>query len=99
VTAELEAHRREQLVGKFGVAAGTEALIQSSGENRSGHGLVDGGLDGPTAFAGIRDATRELRQRGVLAERGGGQIEQPRSDHAASAPYFRDVREIEIVLV
>src|SRR5262249_48850440 len=43
VPAELEAHRRQQLVRKVRLAAGGEALEKRRGQNVSRHRLFDGG--------------------------------------------------------
>ena len=53
VAAELKAHGRQQLVGEVGLAARRESFVERRGEHRRRHGLVDGGLDRPAAFARI----------------------------------------------
>ena len=53
MSAELETHRREQLVLIVRFATRAEALIERCGEHRHWHGLVDGGLDRPPAFSRI----------------------------------------------
>ena len=62
VPAELEAHRREQLVLEVGLAARAEALVERGRQHRRRHGLVDRGLDRPAPFAGVGDAAGELRR-------------------------------------
>ena len=100
VAAELEAHRREQLVLEVRLAARAEALVQGRGEDRRRHCLVDGGLDRPAPLARIGDAAGELRTAsGSFDQRCRGQIEQPGGDHAAAPPDFGDVAQIEVVLV
>src|ERR1035438_8233238 len=47
VAAELITHRRQKLVGKVGLAARAEALVERGGKHGTWHRLVDGGLDGP----------------------------------------------------
>src|SRR5580658_4402316 len=83
VAAELKAHGGEQLVGEIRFTARGEPLVQSRGENRRRHSLVNRRLDGPASFAGIGDAAGELRKSGILDKRDRGKVEQPRSDHAA----------------
>ena len=61
VSAELEAHRRQQLVLEVRLAARAEALVERGGQHRRRHGFVDRGLDRPAAFAGVGDAAGELR--------------------------------------
>ena len=85
--------------GEIIFTARCEPLEERRGKNRRGCGGFDGRENGPAAFAGIRDAARKTFERWLLQERDGGKIEQPGSDHAAAAPDFGDVREIEIVLV
>src|SRR5262252_2937868 len=97
--AESVAHRRQELIGKVRLASRAEALVQRGGEHRRRHGLVDRRLDGPAAFAGIRYAPGELRERGILDERGRREIEQPRRNHAAATPYFGYVGKIDVVLI
>ena len=45
--AELITHRREQLVGKVRLAAGTESFIERCTQHVSRHGLVDSSFDRP----------------------------------------------------
>ena len=99
VAAEGEAHRRQQAVLEIGLAAGGEAGEQRGGEDVGRHAFLDRRFDRPASFARIRDAAGECRQVGTLAERGSGQIEQPRRHHAAVTPHFGDRRQIEIELV
>src|SRR5262249_46282225 len=81
---EFVTHGRQELVGEIGLAARAEPLVESRGEHMRRHALVDGGLDGPAAFAGIGYAAGEFRQARVLNQRGGRQVEQPRRNHAAA---------------
>src|SRR5579883_1374139 len=64
--AELVAHRRENLALKIGQAARAEALVQRAAQDGHGNAFVDGGLDGPPAFAGIRDTAFECGELGIL---------------------------------
>ena len=79
-------------------AARLEARVQRRGEHVRRHALLDGGLDRPAALAGIGDPSGEARQRRILRQRLGRQIQQPRGDDAAAAPHFGDLRHIERVL-
>ena len=81
------------------LAPRAESLVERGRENRHRHGLVDSGLDRPPSFSRIRDLSSELGQRGILHQAGGCQVQQPRRDYAAASPDFRDVAEVEIVLV
>src|SRR5689334_19031436 len=56
VAAEGVAHGGQQLVGEVGLAARAETFVEGAGQHRGRHRLVDGGLDGPAAFAGVGDA-------------------------------------------
>src|SRR5262249_58661879 len=91
--AELETHRREQLVAEVRLATRAEALVQGGGEDRRRHGLVDGRPDRPPSLAGIRHASLEALERWVLDERRGRQIEEPGGDDAAASPHLGDVRQ------
>jgi hypothetical protein len=53
VAAELVAEGGEELVAEVGFAARAEAIEEGSAKDGGGNGFVDGGLDGPTAFAGV----------------------------------------------
>src|SRR5262245_43487309 len=97
--AKLITHRREQLVGKIRLAAGAEALIERRTQHVSRHCFVDGSFDCPAPLAGVRNSAFELLQSRILNQGCRRQIEQPRGNHAAAPPHFRDVRKIEIVLV
>ena len=68
VPAEPVAHGGEQPVLIIRFAARGEALVERGGKNRYRHGLVDGGLDGPPALAGIRYAPGELGQTGSFTK-------------------------------
>ena len=68
VATELVAHRREQFVGEFGLAAGAEPFVKRRRQDMGRHGFIDGGLDGPAPFAGIRDPAAEVCQGGSLSK-------------------------------
>ena len=77
VAAELKAHRREQLVGVVRLAARGESIETARCSTPAPAPLVDGGLDGPSAFARVRNAAGKLRELRDLRPR------QSRSDPAA----------------
>src|SRR5262249_57637723 len=54
VSTEPEPHGRQQFVLVIRLSARREALVERSGEDRHGHRLVDGGLDGPPPLARVR---------------------------------------------
>src|SRR5262245_57510510 len=97
--AELVTHRRQDLVREVRLTARAEALVQRGGEHGRRYRFVDRRLDSPAPFPRIRYASGELRERGVLDERGRREIEQPRRDHAAAPPYFGDVGKVDVVLI
>src|SRR4051794_41897482 len=78
VPAEAEAHRREHAIAELALAARLEARVETGRDDRSGNALVDGGEHGPAPFARVRDAPREAVELGVLGQRLGGEVEQPR---------------------
>ena len=94
-----ESHRRQHLVLEDVLIARSESLEQCGGEHVRGHALVIRGLQRPASFARVRDAAAEFLERRVSGQRGRGQVEQPRTDHAAVPPDFGDLVEIEIVLI
>src|SRR5262249_18288335 len=97
VSTEPETHGRQQFVLVIGLSAGGEALVQGCGENRHGHRLVDGGLDRPATFSGVGYTARELLQLGILHQRRGRQVEQPRCHDATAPPYLGDITQVEVV--
>src|SRR5215475_2412668 len=97
MSAESESHRREELVLIICVTARGEAFIERRGENRGRHCLVDCGLDGPPAFAGVRHAAGEFFEFGIFDQRRRRQIEQPRSDDAAPSPHLGDLAQVQVV--
>src|ERR1700751_432645 len=94
MAAEGEAHGGEDLVGIVGEIARAEALVESGSEDVRRHAFVDGGLDGPAAFAGVRDATTEFRKLGIALKCVGGEVKEPGCDDAAAAPDFSDVGQV-----
>src|SRR5215468_3568242 len=99
MATESESHRREELVLIIGVTARGEAFIERSGENRSWDGLVDGSLDGPSAFTGVGHTAGELFEFRIFDQSRRRQIEQPRGDNAASPPYLGDIAQVQVVLI
>ena len=69
VTAESEAHRREQFVLVIRLAARGESFVERRCEHRDRHAFVNRRLDGPPAFARIGNAAGELRQLRVGGQR------------------------------
>src|SRR2546430_637920 len=83
MSTELVPHGRKQLVLEIGLAARAEPLVERRGEDRNGHRLVDGGLDRPPPLARVGNAPFESGKPGILEQRGSGEVEKPRRDHAA----------------
>src|ERR1700680_966949 len=52
VPAELVAHAGEHFLGEGVILARTEARVERSRKHVAGNSLLDGGHDGPAAFAG-----------------------------------------------
>src|SRR5580698_785404 len=99
VTAELRAHRREDLPGERAVVPGLEPFVERGGDDRGGHGLVHRGQHRPPALARVRYPAAEVVQVGRLGERGRGQVDQPGADHRAAAPHLGDIADVDVVLV
>ncbi len=68
MAAEFVAEGREKLVAEVGFAAGAEAIEEGGAEDGGRDRFVDGGFDGPAAFAGVGDATGELAEVGAFEE-------------------------------
>src|SRR5215831_6649224 len=66
VSAEPVPHRRQNLVLIVGFPSRTESFIESGREYRHRYGLIDGSLDRPPAFAGVRDPAGKFREFGIL---------------------------------
>src|SRR5579864_7676691 len=88
MTAETGPHRGEDFFGKGMFLARAETREQGRGQDFGRHGLVDGGIDGPAAFAGVLDEAGVVVERVVLGERGRREVEQPGRDHAAAPPHL-----------
>src|SRR2546430_5050918 len=63
------------------------------------YGLVDRSLDRPPSFARVGNPTGKLRKIWILEQGIGCQVQQPGCDHASTTPHFRDVTQIQVVLV
>src|SRR6185437_2362785 len=77
VAAEAETHRRQHLFCEVMLLPRTESGVKSRGQHVRRHRLLDRGLDGPAAFAGVLDVTGEFIQLRILYQRGSAEIEQP----------------------
>src|ERR1019366_9539775 len=97
VSAKFLPHGGKYLLRERVLLAGAEASEKSGGKHIHRHGFINCGLDGPAAFAGVLHESAVLRQRGILRQRHGSQIEQPRTDHSPAPPHFRDIWQVEIV--
>src|SRR5690349_11756008 len=71
VAAELVPQCRQNAVGKVGLAARAEPGVDGRAQHRRGNALVDRGLNGPAAFAGIGDAAVEVLQQRIFGKRCG----------------------------
>src|SRR5574338_235321 len=97
--AELETHRRQDLIREISFASRTEPLKQRCAQDRHRNTFFNRRIDGPTSLTRIRNASGKTFQPRTLRQRDCRQIQQPRSDDTAAPPNLSDVREIEIVLV
>src|SRR5437870_4624349 len=96
MAAEALAHCREKLFRKRVLAARTEACIERGGKNIGGDRLLNGGHEGPATLAGILDDAGKAVKLRIIGKRAGGEVKEPRADHAAAAPYFGNVGDVEI---
>src|ERR1700682_619846 len=99
MSSELKAHRREHLPGKVVFATRSKPLMDRGAEHRRRRAFVDRCGDGPTSFAGIRHMAGEAGQVRLFQQSIRRQVQQPRCDHAAAAPYLGDVSQIKVVLI
>src|ERR1700731_3080425 len=94
VAAKLKTHGRHQLVGEIGLATRSEAFVKRGGQYMRGYAFIDGGIDGPASFAGVRGRAPKVGNSGVLIGRAAGRVEQPRADDAAAPPEFRYIGQV-----
>ena len=66
MSAETEAHRRENLFAEGVFLPRAETGVKRRGEHMGRDRFLDRGLDGPAALAGILDKTREILQLRVF---------------------------------
>src|SRR5207244_1644847 len=93
--AEALAHGGEKLFRKRMLAARSEARVERGGENIGGDCLFNGGHEGPSTLAGILDDAGKAVELRIIGKGAGGQVEEPRADHAPAAPYFGNIGDIE----
>src|SRR5271154_7419721 len=99
MSAECEAHGAEHFVGVGIFSAGTEARIHRCAEDGNGYAFIDGGVEGPASFAGVRDLAGELLELGIGEQGLRGEVEKPTGDDGSTTPYLRDIAERKIVLI
>src|SRR5258705_11958245 len=71
------AHRGENLFSKSMFLARTKPREQRRREHFGGHGLVDGAVAGPPAFAGVFHKSGITPQRGMFGKRRAREVEHP----------------------
>ena len=102
VTAELEPHRRQHLLGERVVLARAEPREQRRRDHVGRHAPP---RSPPSRSSGPRRSRATLPVNfasvGILDQRLRGEIDQPRRQHAAAPPHLGDVgdRELEAVLL
>jgi len=92
---KLMAHHGQQLVGKRLWVLRTKPGMESSAERRQGNAVFDTFDRCPTPFARIGDVRLDPIERRIFRKGIDGQIEQPRPNHAAGLPNFRDLQQVE----
>ena len=73
--------------------------VERRAQDRRRHPLLDRGDRCPAALAGVRDAPGEVVQAGRLLQRGCGEVEQPRADHAPAPPDLRHLGDVDFVAI
>src|SRR5438876_679017 len=99
VSAELKAHGGQNFGREIILAARREPLEQRRRQHRGGSSRFDGGENGPAPFAGVGDAAGKAFESWLIEKRNSSQVEKPRCDYAAAAPDFRNICEVEIILI
>src|ERR1700761_731031 len=69
MAAELEAHRREQLVLVVGLTARKKSFVKRGAQHWDWHAFVDSSLDCPPAFTGVGNAAGKVGERRIFAQR------------------------------
>ena len=77
VSPKTVAHGGENLFGEGMFLARAETGEQGCGQHLRRHRLVDRGIDGPAALAGILDKAGIIVERVVSGERRRREVEQP----------------------
>ena len=93
--AEAVAQCGQHLVGEGILLARAQPLHQRQGDHRRRHLQFDRLGYRPAALARIGHVGRDALQRRVVVQRIGRQVQQPGADHAAMAPDFRHLRQIQ----
>src|SRR5262249_33644158 len=99
VPAKLLAHRAEKSFREGMILARTKPRKERRREHIHRHRGIERGLNGPASFSGILDKAGVLGKSWIFRQRDRRQIEQPRRDYAAAAPYFGDVCDIELITI
>ena len=68
-------------------------------DHRGGNTLVDRGENGPASLARVRDPAGEVVEIGRAGEGIGDQVDEPRADDRAAAPYLGHLSHVDVVLV
>src|SRR6516225_4203733 len=89
MTAEFIAHGGEQFIGECRLATRAETFVERGRKDRSRHSLVDCGLNRPASFSGVGDSARKVIERGILGQRSGGEVKQPRRHTSAMSRRLR----------
>src|SRR5215467_10485445 len=90
VTTESLAHCGQDLLGKGVLSTRAKTRVQRSRQDLGRNRLGDCRFNGPAPLAGILDEARIGIEVCVPREGGGGQVEKPRRDDAATPPHFRN---------
>src|SRR5437764_838276 len=78
MAAEFLSHRRQDLLRKGVLLTRAEADIERGRQHVRGNGFIDGCVDGPAALPRILHEAGVIGERGILHQRHGGEVEQPR---------------------
>src|ERR1039458_1312593 len=99
MSSELMPHRGQNSIGKVRIAAGTESFIKRDTQNRGRDSFIKCGLDCPASHPRIRKASGIAFEARLFQQLSRCEIQQPRGNHATSAPDLRDVGQTKLILI
>src|SRR5271170_3515176 len=97
--AELLPHGRQNFFGEGMLLARAEPSVKCRRQHFGGHSLVDRSHDRPPPLPRVLHYTGVVREVAVFRPGHRRKVQQPRTDDAAPAPQFCDIRIVEVIAV